>query len=159
MLPASVVAATAGFYAQASHCKLTFAEEITMVSAVSAVPAAPSDKAALHFGRAFEYETDCADVHEAMAGGQQDFVLLDVRGPALYEKGHVPGALNLPQGKIVEAKLKEYPMETLFVVYCAGPHCNGAHRGALRLARLGRPVKLMIGGVTGWLDEGYELEA
>jgi len=26
------------------------------------------------------------------------------------------------------------------------------------LARLGRPVKLMAGGVTGWLDEGYALE-
>jgi rhodanese-related sulfurtransferase len=127
------------------------------VSAVSAVAAAPSDKAALHFGAAFEYETDCADVHEAMVNGQQDFVLLDVRGPALYAQGHVPGALNLPQGKIVEAKLTEYPMATLFVVYCAGPHCNGAHRGALRLATLGRPVKLMIGGVTGWLDEGHQL--
>jgi len=69
----------------------------------------------------------------------------------------VPGARNLPQGKIVEAKLGDYPLDTLFVVYCAGPHCNGAQRGAERLARLGRPVKLMIGGVTGWLDEGFEL--
>ena len=128
-----------------------------MASAVSIVPAAPSEQAARHFGAAFEYETDCADVHEAMSSGRQDFVLLDVRGPALYGQGHVPGALNLPHGKIVEAKLKEYPPATLFVVYCAGPHCNGAHRGALRLARLGRPVKLMIGGITGWLDEGYQL--
>ena len=39
----------------------------------------------------------------------------------------------------------------------AGPHCNGAHRGAERLARLGRPVKLMIGGITGWVDEGFPL--
>jgi rhodanese-related sulfurtransferase len=128
-----------------------------MASAVSAVPAAPSDRAALHFGAAFGYETDCSGVHEAIANGQQDFVLLDVRGPAAYAQGHVPGALHLPHGKIVEAKLKDYPTDTLFVVYCAGPHCNGAHRGALRLAGLGRPVKLMIGGVTGWLDEGYRL--
>jgi rhodanese-related sulfurtransferase len=49
-------------------------------------------------------------------------------------------------------------MDTLFVVYCAGPHCNSAHQGAKRLAGLGRPVKLMIGGITGWLDEGYALE-
>jgi rhodanese-related sulfurtransferase len=130
-----------------------------MTSAVAAVPAAPSDKAALHFGTAFEYETDCADVHDAMSEGQQDFVLFDVRGPGLYAKGHVPGAINMPQGKIVEAKMKDYPPETLFVVYCAGPHCNGAHRGALRLARLQRPVKLMIGGITGWLDEGHALAA
>ena len=128
-----------------------------MASAVSSIPAAPSEQTAQHFGTAFEYETDFADVHEAMGSGRQDFVLLDVRGPALYGQGHVPGALNLPHGKIVEAKLKEFPPETLFVVYCAGPHRNGAHRGALRLARLGRPVKLMIGGVTGWLDEGYRL--
>ncbi len=128
-----------------------------MASPVSAIPAAPSDQAARHFGAAFEYETDCADVHEAMRGGEHDFVLLDVRGPALYAHGHVPGAINLPQGKIVEAKLQEYPGATLFVVYCAGPHCNGAHRAALRFAKLGRPVKLMIGGVTGWLDEGFAL--
>ncbi len=49
-------------------------------------------------------------------------------------------------------------MDTLFVTYCAGPHCNGAARGALRLARLGRPVKIMAGGVTGWIDEGFPLE-
>jgi rhodanese-related sulfurtransferase len=158
MLPASVAAATAGFHATQAHCKLFFMKEMAMASAVSSVPAAPSDRAARHFGTAFEYETDCADVHAAMTNGQQDFVLLDVRSPALYARGHVPGALNLPQGKIVEAKLTDYPMDTLFVVYCAGPHCNGAHRGALRLAGLGRPVKLMIGGVTGWLDEGFELQ-
>lgn len=128
-----------------------------MTSAVSAVPAAASELALAHFGAAFAYETDCADVHGAMASGEPDFVLLDTRSPELYAQGHVPGALNLPHGKIVEIKLRDYPMDTLFVVYCAGPHCNGAHRGAERLARLGRPVKLMIGGVTGWVDEGFSL--
>ena len=40
---------------------------------------------------------------------------------------------------------------------CAGPHCNGANKAALRLARLGLRVKMMIGGVTGWIDEGFTL--
>jgi len=128
-----------------------------MTSAVSAVPAAPSEQALAHFSASFAYETDCSDVNAAFTQGQQDFVMLDVRSPELYAQGHVPGALNLPHGKIVDVKLREYPMDTLFVVYCAGPHCNGAHRGAERLARLGRPVKLMIGGITGWLDEGLSL--
>jgi len=129
-----------------------------MTSAVSAVPAAPSAQALAHFSQAFAFETDCADVHDAMSTGRQDFVLLDTRSPDLYAQGHVPGALNLPHGKIVDVKLRDYPMDTLFVVYCAGPHCNGAQRGAERLAGLGRPVKLMIGGITGWLDEGFTLE-
>jgi rhodanese-related sulfurtransferase len=128
-----------------------------MPTAVSQVPAADSASAAAHFEAALTFETDCWDVHDAMRGGAPDFVLVDVRSPALYAAGHVPGAVNIPHGKLVEALLGNYPRETLFVVYCAGPHCNGAHRGAARLARLGRPVKMMIGGVTGWLDEGFAL--
>ena len=65
--------------------------------------------------------------------------------------------MNLPHGRIVERNIERWPAGTLFVVTCAGPHCNGADRAALRLARLGRPVKKMIGGVTGWLDEGFRL--
>jgi rhodanese-related sulfurtransferase len=70
----------------------------------------------------------------------------------------VPGAVSLPHGKIVDSRMQAWAPDTLFVVYCAGPHCNGASRAAARLARLARPVKLMIGGVTGWLDEGFALE-
>lgn len=126
------------------------------MSNVTDIPPAPSDFARAHFAASFAYETDCWDVHDALQKGA-DFVLLDVRSPALFAQGHVPGAINLPHGKIIRSKLAEYPQDTIFVTYCAGPHCNGAARGALRLAELGRPVKIMAGGVTGWLDEGFEL--
>lgn len=126
---------------------------------VNLIPAADSATALAHFRAELQFETDCSDVASALATGTPGFVLLDVRGPALFAQGHVPGALNLPHGKIVESKLVDYPADTLFVTYCAGPHCNGATRGALRLAQLGRPVKVMIGGITGWLDEGFSLAA
>lgn len=128
-----------------------------MPSHVTAVPAAAAAEAEAHFAAEFAFETDCWDVHDALAGGEPDFVLLDVRSPALFARGHVPGAINLPHGKLIESKLAAWPADTLFVTYCAGPHCNGAARGALRLARLGRPVKIMAGGITGWVDEGFEL--
>jgi rhodanese-related sulfurtransferase len=124
---------------------------------VTAVAPADSAAALAHFEASLRFETDCSDVFAAFARGEPGFVLLDVRSPALYTQGHIPGAINLPHGKIVASKLVDYPENTLFVTYCAGPHCNGASRGALRLAQLGRPVKLMIGGITGWLDEGFEL--
>jgi rhodanese-related sulfurtransferase len=130
---------------------------LTAHNAVTAIPAADSAAALTHFQASLQFETDCSDVSAALASGTPGFVLLDVRSPALFEQGHVPGALNLPHGKIVASKLAGYPQDTLFVTYCAGPHCNGAARGALRLAQLGRPVKLMIGGITGWLDEGLTL--
>lgn len=128
------------------------------MSIVSEIPAAPSDKALAHFEAEFTFETDCWDVHAAITNGDKDFVLLDVRSQEAYARGHVATAVSLPHGKIIAGKLADHPDDTLFVVYCAGPHCNGASRAAVRLARLGRPVKLMRGGITGWLDEGFELE-
>ena len=127
-----------------------------MTSSVTAIPAADSNEARQRFAADFTFETDCWDVHDALSK-EADFVLLDVRSPALFAKGHVPGAINLPHGKIISSRLAHWPQETLFVTYCAGPHCNGAARGALRLAELGRPVKIMAGGITGWQDEAFDL--
>ena len=126
-------------------------------NAVTEIPAADSVLAVAHFAERFTFETDCWDVHEAMRSGSPGFILVDVRSPKLYAEGHVPGAINIPHRKLTAERLASYAPNTLFVVYCAGPHCNGSTRGALRLARLGRPVKEMIGGVTGWEDEGFEL--
>ena len=128
-----------------------------VTNAVTAVPAADSARALDHFQTSLQFETDCWDVSSALASGAPGFVLLDVRSPALFARGHVPGAVNLPHGKLVASKLADFPADTLFVTYCAGPHCNGATRGAIRLAQLGRPVRIMIGGITGWIDEGFEL--
>jgi rhodanese-related sulfurtransferase len=129
-------------------------------SAVTAIAPAPREAALEHFESSLRFETDCWDVHHALVDkGQPDFVLLDVRSPTLFAAAHIPGAINLPHGKIIESKLTSYAANTIFVTYCAGPHCNGATRGAIRLAKLGRPVKVMIGGITGWLDEGFALTA
>ena len=130
-----------------------------MSTSVTAIAPASPNAAAEHFGAALRFETDCSDVHEALSQGTADFVLVDVRGPALFARGHVRGAVNIPHREVAAETLRGYPPDTVFVVYCAGPHCNGAHRGALRFALLGRPGKMMIGGITGWLDEGFTLEA
>ena len=129
-----------------------------MPSAVAQIPAAAASEAERHFAARLTFETDCWDVHDSQSKGATDFVLVDVRSPALYARAHIPGALNIPHGKLVASTLAAYPQDTLFVVYCAGPHCNGANRGALRLARLGYPVKELIGGMTGWADEGFAFE-
>jgi len=126
-----------------------------MSSKVTAQAAASSTDALEHFSQRLSFETDCWDVHDALSRGVQDFVLLDVRSQSAHDVSHVPGAISLPHTEITVDRMREWPDDTLFVVYCAGPHCNGANRAAIRLARLGRPVKEMIGGMTGWADEGF----
>jgi rhodanese-related sulfurtransferase len=124
-------------------------------SYVSEIPAASSRDAAAHFAARLSLETDCADVAAALQAGEVDFVLLHVVGsPQAYARRHVPGAIHLRHADMTAERMAQWPADTLLVVYCAGPHCNGADRAALKLARLGRPVKLMIGGITGWEDEG-----
>jgi rhodanese-related sulfurtransferase len=110
-----------------------------------------------HFERRLSFETDCSDVHESLKAGA-DFVLVDVRGPHAFARGHVPGAINIPHRTMTAERMAQFPKDTLFVVYCAGPHCNGTNKGAIRLARLGYRVKEMIGGMTGWMDENFALE-
>jgi rhodanese-related sulfurtransferase len=130
-----------------------------MSSPVTATPPAPPSETAEHFAAKLAFETDCWDVHETLRRGTADFVLLDVRGRSAYDQAHIPGALNLPHREITADRMMSWSHETLFVVYCAGPHCNGADKAAHKLATLGRPVKLMIGGMTGWADEGFAFAA
>jgi rhodanese-related sulfurtransferase len=128
-----------------------------MTSLVREIPAAPSAIALMHFSNRLTFETDCSDVFSSQQAGDVDFVLVDVRGPMAFDRGHVPGAVNIPGRMLTADALAAWPKSTLFVVYCAGPHCNGANKAAVKLAALDYPVKEMIGGVTGWLDEGFEL--
>jgi rhodanese-related sulfurtransferase len=129
----------------------------TMTTHVTETLAAPSELAVRHFEEMLAFETDCWDVHESLESANPDFILIDVRGPIAFAKGHVKGAINIPHREMTAARMAEYPKDRMFVVYCAGPHCNGANKAALRLSRLGLPVKMMIGGVTGWIDEGFTL--
>jgi len=148
---------TAGDVAERAKPNHTGSIDPSSRSRAMEVAAAPPRYAIDHFARKLEFETDCSDVNSAFVSGTVDFVLLDVRSSSLYRCGHITGSINIPVLNISEERLAEFPTNTNFVVYCAGPHCNGANKAALRLAKLGRPVKEMIGGITGWLDEGLTL--
>ncbi|WP_313759101.1 rhodanese-like domain-containing protein [Atlantibacter hermannii] len=124
------------------------------MSYVIEFPPAEPQHVIAHYQQRLRFETDCADVHDAISRGEADFVLLHVVGnETTFARRHIPGAIFLPHREMTPERMAEWPQETLFVVYCAGPHCNGADRAALILARMGRLVKVMPGGITGWADE------
>jgi len=121
-------------------------------------PARPTDAHA-YFRRKLSLETDPADVHADLENGVGGFVLVDVRSPKAYVRSHARGAINIPQATMTEQQLTAFPPDTVFVVYCWGPGCNGADKAAYRLSKLGRPVKIMIGGIEYWEEkEGYPVE-
>jgi rhodanese-related sulfurtransferase len=111
-----------------------------------------------HFSSRLAFETDASDVHAAFENKER-FVLVDVRGLSSWDQGHAVGATHIPHAEIAERAPKEIPIDMPVVVYCWGPGCNGAHKGALNFALLGYQVKEMIGGFEYWTREGYSVEA
>lgn len=114
---------------------------------------------AAHFARRLSLETDCADVAATLRDDPDAIIVVDSRSREAFDAGHVPGAHSLPHAEVTPGALDALdPTGTrLFVTYCWGPHCNGATRGALAIAREGRAVKEMLGGVWGWEQEGFAL--
>ncbi|MDH2445170.1 rhodanese-like domain-containing protein [Amnibacterium sp. CER49] len=118
--------------------------------------ARPDEEAVRHFAARLRFETDVADVHAALEAGTP-FLLLDSRGDDAWRQGRIPGAVHLPTRQIA-SRIGELPPDLEVVTYCWGPGCNGATRAALELARLGRPVREMLGGFEYWAREGFPVE-
>jgi NADPH-dependent 2,4-dienoyl-CoA reductase/sulfur reductase-like enzyme/rhodanese-related sulfurtransferase len=84
--------------------------------------------------------------------GQEDILLLDVRTPAEFEKGHLKDAVHIPLGAL-RKRAGELPRDREIVVYCGSS--LRAYEGALILRHAGlEHVKVLDGSVAMW---PYEL--
>lgn len=124
------------------------------MSAVLSTPAAPPAVAAAHFAARLAVETDVSDVHADLVSGVAGLVVVDSRNDAAWDQGRIPGAVHLPTARIAAGAAGVVRPDAVVVTYCWGPGCNGATRAALEFARLGYPVKEMIGGFEYWVREG-----
>ncbi|GLX78571.1 rhodanese [Thalassotalea insulae] len=123
-----------------------------IVSNAFATQVAASDHAHAFFTDKLACETDCSDVYADIKAGNKDYLLLDVRSSEAYEKSHAITALSMPHKEINQQSFAQYDKDTLFIVYCWGPGCNGATKAAAKISALGFAVKEMIGGIHYWED-------
>lgn len=123
-------------------------------------PAASSEEAVRHFAARLSFETDVSDVaaHILERSEPESVVVVDTRSTESWNQGHIPGALHLPAAEIAGRAAARIPRDVTVVVHCWGPGCNGATKAALQFARLGFPVKEMIGGFEYWAREGLPVE-
>lgn len=119
------------------------------------MPPAPPAEAAAFFAARLTFQADVSDVRASLDSADPGFVLVDSRGDAGWQQGHVPGAIHLPTADIPTRAADLLDPEVPVITYCWGPGCDGATRAALALSQLGYRVKEMIGGIEYWIREGF----
>jgi len=89
------------------------------------------------------------DLARWLIEGRKDFILVDVRPAADYEKGHIEGAQNLLVTELVTPeKLEGLPTDRKVIVYSQGSEVAGQAVVLLRLA--GYDASLLLGGYNFW---------
>jgi rhodanese-related sulfurtransferase len=111
--------------------------------------------------------TECsvADAHGCV---DSDVLLIDIREPAEFQRGHIPGAIHAPRG-LLEFEihgLVDRSRENLNVPHDQTPivlYCGTGGRSALAaktLEELGyKNVKSMAGGIVAWAQAQLPLVA
>jgi rhodanese-related sulfurtransferase len=88
--------------------------------------------------------------------GRPGLQILDVRRPAEYGAGHVPGAVNVPLGSADEAFSVLDPSKPTAVV-CAGGYRSSAAASLLERQGFG-DLYNVVGGTSAWVKAGYPTE-
>ena len=83
---------------------------------------------------------------------ERDLVVLDVREPAEWADGHIPGAHHIPMRQVTE-RLDEIPRDRRIALTCAGG-TRSSLVGSLLLARGFTDLVNVWGGMTGWVQAG-----
>lgn len=70
----------------------------------------------------------------AKVKAQEPMVILDIRQPDVYAKGHIRGAINLPWGTAISDNLEKLPKDRLVMVYCYTGQTAGQTVALLNMA-------------------------
>ena len=108
-----------------------------------------------YFRRKVTYSTGPVELHRALDAGE-DLVVIDVREAEDYEKGHVPGSINLPHSRwSTHEGLREGVPNVLL---CYSHVCHLAAKAGLEFAKAGYPVLEMDGGWEAWKENDLPIE-
>ena len=111
-------------------------------------------KAKHFFADKMAFTTGPVEISHQIVKGE-DVAIIDVREAKDFKKGHVPGAISLPQEKwSTPAGLRR---DTMNIIYCYAQNCHlGAH-AAMQFAAKGYSVMEMDGGFESWKEQGLQI--
>lgn len=116
------------------------------------------DKAREHFRAKMAFTTGSHEL-ELLVNSRKNpdsYQVVDVRYPADFAAGHVPGAINLPKGKWKNAR--GLNKDATLYLYCYNQTCHLAAEAAVELVEQGFRVVEVEGGWDTWVKNGYAID-
>lgn len=86
-----------------------------------------------------------------------DVVVLDVRPPAEFEAGHIPGARSVDPDRLYEM-VRDVPRDSEVVAYCRGEYCAYACEAIRALEADGVAASRLEEGFPEWRLAGFPVE-
>jgi rhodanese-related sulfurtransferase/biotin operon repressor len=83
--------------------------------------------------------------------------VLDVRPEEEYAAGHLPGAINVPVGRL-ESYLSRLPKRKEVIAYCRGPYCLMSFDAVTKLRKHGWKARRLQAGFPEWRAAGLPVE-
>jgi rhodanese-related sulfurtransferase len=97
---------------------------------------------------------DAGEVAERLA--DRSVIVIDVRQPAEWRRGHIRGSLNLPLTQLA-SRLHRLPNDKPVVAVCASGHRSAT--AARTLQRAGYQAENLKGGMHAWTRAGLPLQS
>ena len=113
-------------------------------------------RARAYFEDKLAFTTGPVELHRLIEAHDPSITVVDVRAEEDFAKGHIPGAINLPEGTW------DHPSglskEHTNVVYCYSQVCHLAARACVALSAQDFPVMEMEGGFAAWKQQELDIE-
>jgi rhodanese-related sulfurtransferase len=90
-----------------------------------------------------------------------DVLVIDVRSEAIFQEGHIPGAIGVPLAEIEDRidAIRSQAKSRQIVTYCSCPAEYSAAAAAVILYRHGfKKVSALVGGFPDWVAAGGRVE-
>ena len=113
-------------------------------------------RARAYFEEKLAFTTGPVELEKWIKAGEDNLIVVDVRAPEDYAKGHIPGAINLPKAQWDRPHGLAHDKTN--VVYCYSQQCHLAANACVRFASAGYPVMELEGGFDGWQEHQFEIE-
>jgi rhodanese-related sulfurtransferase len=121
-------------------------------------------------GTAREQAREISPAQAAEASNRaQLHLIVDVREPAEYEEGHLPGAINIPRGLLeiradaaspgADAELSVGRASRILVYCTRGPGARSLFASQTLTSMGFERVEVLAGGLMAWAEAGLPVEA